>query len=526
MPKLYEYTAHAGNAIRKDTIEAENEKEVRAKLREMGLFPLEVRVAPKKKVDLKKLLTTKKGEGGEDGEGEGAAKKQDTKPEKIRIQKKKTFVYTATPFMGGAATTGEIVAVDERQARQLLRDRSMFPTKLAVKQFWHDYMPGSAQAKSADEIRKQRMAAQSPFEKLMERLLPGFMSSKKVPTKDIVFYTSQMATMMDAGLSIAQTLEILGGSVTDRRLLIINQTVLGKIFEGISLTEAFSEHKEFLPDVFCELIQIGEQSGNIEETTKRLAEYLEKTAETQQKVKSAMTYPTVMLVLISLIVLGLMLFVVPTFIKLFDDFKLDLPGTTKFLIASSKYVQNYWWTLPLYAGSAWWSVNWFRQTNLGLILKDRFEYRVPILGNLNYKVVIGRLLYNMALFMRCGVPLTTTLESLRDSTRNAITASKIEDIRQGIIQGARLSTLFEASALFPPFVNHLLVAGEESGALDDLMMKGAKYVDSEIEAAIKSMMGAIEPAMTVVIAGVVIFILGSLYMPLIGLMSNTNKAAQ
>ena len=135
MPKLYEYTAHAGNAIRKDTIEAENEKEVRARLREMGLFPLEVRVAPKKKVDLKKLLATdKNAKGGEDGEGEGG-KKKDDKSEKIRVQKKKAFIYTATPFMGGAATSGEITAVDERQARQLLRDRSLFPTKLQVKQF-------------------------------------------------------------------------------------------------------------------------------------------------------------------------------------------------------------------------------------------------------------------------------------------------------------------------------------------------------------------------------------------------------
>lgn len=518
MPKLFEYTAHAGNTIRRDTMEAESEKEVRAWLREQGLFPLEIKIAPKKRVDyVAKLKEAFK------PVDEGRRKKQ---VDDVKVQKKKTFIYTAVPFSGGDELRGEITAVDERTARQMLRERSLFPTKMRPKPFYHDFLPTSSKiAESVEAQRKEKTAQASPIDQLVDRFAPKMISMRKIPIKEMVFYTQQMSTMMEAGLSVSQTLDILNGNIKNRRLLKINTDVLNKIYEGISLSEAFAEHKDYLPDVFVELISIGEQSGNMEETTARLADYLEKTAETQRKVKSAMSYPTVLVGLIFLIVMGLMLFVVPTFIKLFEEFKLDLPPTTKFLLGMSAYLQKFWWTVPLYVMGLMFLVSWFMRTSLGKAIWDRLEFRVPLLGKLNYKVTISRMLYNLALFIKCGVPITTTLESVREATRNFLIAAKVEEIRLGIVQGARMATLFEASALFPPFVNHLLVAGEESGAMDELLLKGAKYVDQEIEAAIKSLTSAIEPIMTVVIAGIVLFILGSLYMPLIGLMANTGKVS-
>ena len=517
MPKLFEYTAHAGNTIRKDTMEAESEKEVRSWLREQGMFPLEIKIAPKKGIDLSERFR----QAFKPAEDTGRKKLQD-----VKIVKKRLFVYKAVPFSGGDEMRGEILATDDRTARQLLRERSLFPTKLGPKPFYQDFLPTSSKIAESVEAQKRDKAAQSTaVEALVERFTPKVISMQKIPIKEMVFYVSQMSTMMDAGLSVTQTLDILGGSITNRRLLKINTDVQSKIYEGISLSDAFGEHKAFLPDVFCELMTIGEQSGNMEETTKRLSEYLEKTAEIQRKVKSAMSYPTALLVLIGLIVVGLMLFVVPTFIKLFDEFKLDLPPTTRALLAMSAYMQKFWWTIPLYVFGFNFLKDWFMRTSMGKSFWDRVEYKIPMLGNLAYKVTVSRILYNMALFLKCGVPITSTLESLRESTRNFLLSSKIEEIRLGIVQGARMATLFEASALFPNFVNHLLVAGEESGAMDELMMKGAKFIDQEIEDAIKNLTSAIEPIMTVVIAGIVLFILGSLYMPLIGLMANTGKVS-
>jgi type II secretory pathway component PulF len=518
MPKLWEYTAHAGNTIRKDVMEAETEKEVRAWLREQGLFPLEIKIAPKKKVDyVDKLKAAFK------PIDEGRKRKS---LDDVKIQKKKVFIYTAVPFSGGDELKGEISAVDDRTARQMLRERSLFPTKMGPKPFYYDFMPTSSKiAESVEQQRKEKSQQVTAVENLFDRFAPKAISMRKIPIKEMVFYVQQMSTMMDAGLSVSQTLDILNGNIQNRRLLKINTDVLGKIYEGISLSEAFGEHRNYLPDVFVELISIGEQSGNMEETTIRLAEYLEKTAEIQRKVKSAMSYPTVLVGLIMLIVMGLMLFVVPTFIKLFDEFKLDLPPMTKFLLGMSAYLQKFWWTVPLYVMGLMFLVSWFMRTSIGKAFWDRIEYKIPLLGKLQYKVTISRILYNLALFLKCGVPITTTLEAVREATRNFLLSAKIEEIRLGIVQGARMATLFEASALFPNFVNHLLIAGEESGAMDELLLKGAKYVDQEIEQSIKALTSAIEPIMTVVIAGIVLFILGSLYMPLIGLMANTGKVS-
>lgn len=517
MPKVFQYTAHAGNNVRRDTMEAENEKQVRAWLRDQGMFPLEIKVAPKPKVnvsaELKKALSAV-----------DAEKKQ---REAEGLTKKKAFIYTVVPSSGGEEFKGEIEAVDDREVRTMLRDRGLLPLKVRPKPFYYDFLPSSEEiADSVESDKNKKSYEPTPLEAIAERYLPKTLTRKKVPIKEMVFYVQQLSTMLEAGLAVSQTLSILNGSITNRRLLRINSTVMSKIFEGVSLSDAFGEFKEFLPPIFCELVAIGEQSGNIEETTGRLSDYLERTAENQRKVKSAMTYPAVMLTLIGIIVMGLMIFVVPTFISLFKEFKLDLPLTTRMLLAMSDFIQHKWWTIPIAGAVSSYTFKWFASTNLGKAIGDRLEYKIPLLGRINYNVTISRLLYNMSLFLKCGVTITVTLESVRDNTINQITANKLEDIRLGIVQGARMGTLFEASGLFPAFVNHLITAGEEAGNTDEMLLKGAKYVDTEIEASIKALTAAIEPIMTVLIAGIVMFILGSLYMPLIGLMSNTQKAAQ
>ncbi len=516
MPKVYEYTAHAGNTIRRDTMEAESEKHVRAWLRDQGMFPLAIKVAPKPRVDLGAELKKALKPAASPARAKGA----------VELVRKKDFLYTAVPSSGGEEFKGEIQAVDERDVRQILRERSLFPIKVKVKPFYYDFLPSSSDIADSVEAEKSRKVFEAtPMEELAERWLPRTLTQRQVPLKDFVFYVQQMSTMLEAGLAVSQTLDILGNSITNRRLARINHFVKTKIFEGVSLAEAFGEHKAFLPTIFVELVAIGEQSGNIEETTRRSADYLEATAETQRKIKGAMTYPLVLLGLISLIVTGLMIFVMPTFMQLFAEFKLKLPWTTRTLLGMSWYIQHRWYMLPLYPLVAYVSLKWFRGTNVGKSFADAMEYRWPLLGKLAYKVTTSRLLYNMALFLRCGVTITMTLESVRDNTANLLTAAKIEDIRLGIVQGARLGGLFEASGLFPPFVNHLITAGEEAGNTDEMMFKGAKYIDQEIEAAIKMLTAAIEPLMTVMIAGIILFILGSLYLPLIGMMSNTSKVA-
>jgi type IV pilus assembly protein PilC len=512
LSKLYECIVHSGNELRREAIEADSLRDVRAILRGQGLFPLEIKEAKKPRRDLfaelKAQLATDKTE-------------RQALRENQKQTKKRKYYFEAVPVTGGEPIQGDIMAPDMKSARQMLRDQGLSVGLLEVKQFWHDFKPKDAKAmlQLGDEARAKasKRTAMQQFQDLFMR--------KKIPLKALSFYTQQLATMLDAGLSINQTLEILQEGITDPRLMMINKDVKQKIMEGVGLGEAYSTFDRYLPPIFIDLIAVGELSGNLEETLKRLSEYFEKELEIQAKIKSALSYPTILVILIVLIVIGMMLFIVPSFLDLFAEFNLTLPWTTKTLLATSAFVSTKWWTLPLFGGGGYVGWRWFSSTRFGSLVVDYFEFKVPLIGKLKYKVLIARLLHNLALILRCGVPIMVALDQVRQGVQNRNVALKLGEIRAGVSQGVRVATLFQASGLFPPFIIHLLVAGEESGSIDGLLAKGAKYMDSEVEQGVKAMTTAIEPILTVLVAGTVLFILGSLYMPLMGLMGSGSKVS-
>lgn len=512
MPKLYSYVAHSGTELRRETIEADSEKEVRAFLRGQGLVPMQIKPAKRPRRNL--VAVVRKAFQPSDSDQRDKKKKAS--------QKSHRYYFVAVPHTGGDAVRGEIIATDVRTARNMLREKGLTPSSVEPKKPWHEWMDRKARKSMMrlGEEKEKKQDKRSGIERMLDLIRPP-----QIGLKEMVYYTSQLSTMMDAGLAVSQALTILQGSVTHPRLKMINEEVRDKIYEGVGLGEAYAEHDRYLPPVFIELIAVGEASGNIEETLRRLADFLEKQLDTQAKIKSAMSYPTVLIGLIVLIVIGLMIFVVPTFLELFKEFKLELPWTTRTLLATSEFCKTKWWSLPLIGIGIYASIRWFFSTRFGKLVKDHMEYRIPLLGKLYYKVMVSRMLHNLSLFIRCGVTITTALENIRQGAQNRNIAFKIEEIRLGIVQGVRMSTLFEASALFPPFVNHLLAAGEEAGALDELMGKGARYVDQEIDSLVKALTAAIEPILTVMVAGIVLFILGSLYMPLFGLMGSGSKVS-
>lgn len=510
---IWEYEAHTGSGIQKATIQANDEREVRQFLRDRGFFPISIRKqntrSPRR--SLRKLLEELRPQ---PREGE-----EQVKAIRTRRKKKVRFFYKAVPKNGGDPVTGEILADNERQAREVLHSRNLVPANLEIKQFWHELLPKQVNAnllEDAESLAGKRLRGQSKTKgySLLERIFP-----RPVPLKEMVLYTQQLSSMMEAGLSVVQTLSILAGSITNRRLLEINAHVQKQIQEGNALGDAYGDYIDMLPVVFTELITIGEKSGSLESTIKRLADFLDRQLDTRKKIRQAVTYPAILLVIISLIVVGLMIFVVPTFIKLFEEFKLDLPWTTRLLLGTSWFMTHFWWTLPISAGVVVFTTRWFLRTPLGRRLRDKLEYKLPLFGKLFYKVTIARLLHNLAIFMASGVPVTMALDSCRQAASNYQIAIKLEEVRLGLLEGARLSALFEASGLFPPLVNQLLITSEETGATEELLIRSARYVDQEVDSTIKGLTAGIEPIMTVIVALVVLFILGSLYLPLAGLMS-------
>ena len=510
LPKLYDCVVHSGTELRRETVEADSFRDVRAMLRNQGLYPLDIKEAKKPRRNLWSELKQQFASDQVERQAMREGQKQG---------KKRKYYFEAIPTTGGELIQGDIMAPDQRAARQMLRDQGLTVGMLEPKQFWHDFRPKQAAAmlQLGDEAR-----AKAPPKNFRQQIGDTFLP-KRIALKHLAFYTQQMATMLDAGLSVNQTMDILQEGITDPRLMMVNREVKNKIMEGVSMGEAFSGFDRYLPPVFTDLISVGELSGNLEETLKRLAEYFEKELEIQAKIKSALAYPTILVVLIVLIVIGMMLFIVPSFLDLFAEFNLTLPWTTQTLLAMSAFVSSKWWSLPLFGGGFYIAWRWFASTRIGSVIIDYFEYKVPLIGKLKYKVMVSRMLHNLALILRCGVPIMIALDQVRQGTQNRNVALKLSEIRTGVAQGVRVSTLFQASGLFPPFIVHLLVAGEESGAIDDLMTKGAKYLDAEVEQGVKAMTTAIEPILTVMVAGTVLFILGSLYMPLMGLMGSGSK---
>lgn len=499
----FEYVAQAGDSIRRATIPAENERMVRSILREQGMIPLEIK--------RRKAKTSE--EGGESG-GDGPNGRE----------KKQTFFYVAIPTAGGDNVRGEIIASSEREARHQLRERGLVPSKVEPKRLWHD-LAMAGKVETVQSLREKALAENKPttttttLSTRVQRLV-----RRPISTKDMLFYSSQLCTMTEAGLSFSQSMDILSGLITNHRLKVIHEVVKMQVMEGVSLAESYRLFENELPPIFMELIAVGEVSGNIEQTLQRLVIHLEKQLELAGKIRGAMTYPLVMIGLIILIVVGLMIFVVPTFLQLFESFDVELPITTKALLGMSWFVTHQWYLLPLIPLGIWGSIKGFMATRFGRQFYDLWEYRVPIIGKLIHKITVSRILHNLALFLNCGITILNAIELTQQSIRNAYTSLKLESIRVGISQGSRLSSLFEGTGLFPPMVNYLLVAGEESGAIDELLEKGAKYVDQEVEATIKSLTSAIEPILTFVVAGVVMFVVGSLYLPLMGLMKGGSHA--
>ncbi len=500
--KRFNTIAHDGESYAHSEVEAYTPRDARASLRGSGLVPVDLaeHVEP---IDimgsLKKLIEP------------SDAEKRERRPRQ-KIAPRGTFFFKAIPSAGGDMIQGDIMSADIKSARTMLKERGLTPISIEIKRPWHGFSVGKSkglkmQLGGADKKRKSGLSA------ILEIFIP-----QQIPLKDLVFYVQQLSTMLDAGLTIAQTLTILDNSITHATLLGINADVRERIYEGTSLGEAYGKYEINLPSIFIELVAVGEASGNLEETMKQLNAYLERQMETMAKIKSALTYPIILLVMIVFIVIGLMLFVVPNFMELFKEFKVTLPWTTQTLLAASAFVQTKWWLLPVYPIGFFFAWRWIISTRVGCYLFDLVEFKIPLIGKLRYQVTVARILHNLALLLRCGVTILSALQQCRQGAQNQFVAAKMEGVQNAVSQGVRMAAAFEASGLFPPFVNHMLLAGEESGSIDELMGKGARYVDTEIDRAVKGLTAALEPIMTLLVAGIVLFVLGSLYMPMMGLM--------
>ncbi|MBS1723531.1 MAG: type II secretion system F family protein [Armatimonadetes bacterium] len=351
----------------------------------------------------------------------------------------------------------------------------------------------------------------------------------KVKLGNLAVFCRQFSTMVDAGVSLVRCLDVLSRQTQDPKLKKILIDIGERVEGGESLSRAMQRHPRTFNNLFIGLIRAGEVGGVLEETLQRLSGFLESDVALRRKVKSALTYPVLVMIAALGIVIFLVSWVVPQFAALFKDIGLkdqDFPAMTKFLIDLSKNFQQNW--LIILISIVVIIVGWklFVSTRFGRRTADRMKLIMPVFGKLHHKVCMARFSRTMGTLLTSGVPILQAMETVAGTVGNTIMADAVLDARARIREGDRIGDPLESSKMFPPMVVHMIGVGEESGSLDFMLQKIADFYEAEVEAQLASLTAALEPLLILFLGFIVGFIVIAMFMPLIkvieGLSSGDN----
>ncbi|MCK5489127.1 MAG: type II secretion system F family protein [Gemmatimonadetes bacterium] len=378
-------------------------------------------------------------------------------------------------------------------------------------------------AASRDEViahlRSQRLIPVSVREKPKGISLLG---AAKVKTRDIVILTRQFATMINAGLPLVQALDILAKQSDNKTLQSTLQEVLHDVESGNTLADAMRGHEKVFTPLYVNMVAAGETGGILDTILLRLAVFLEKAEALARKVKGAMIYPMVIgFVALSAIVV-LLLFVIPTFQQMFASFDQVLPLPTRIVIFASDTLQSYWWAM---GGGIAATVFLFKRwiaTSSGRLTFDRILLRLPIFGNLARKGSVARFTRTLGTLLSSGVTILEGLEITARTAGNRVIHDAIMDSRNSIAGGESISEPLRVSGVFPPMVTQMINVGEETGDLDGMLTKIADFYDEEVDAAVESLLKAMEPLMIVVLGTVVGGMIVAMYLPIFGIINTMN----
>ena len=343
----------------------------------------------------------------------------------------------------------------------------------------------------------------------------------RVKLKDLSIFCRQFSTMVDAGVSLVRALDVLGEQTQSPKLKRIIREIQVEVESGQTLSKSMAKYPKVFSNLFVGLVRAGEVGGVLEEALQRLSHFLEKDMELRRKVKAAMTYPVIVLIVAVLIVLGLCTFIVPKFIDLFKELGVkELPWMTQVLVDFSNFLKDKWWIALLIVIVAWFSIKYAGTTKLGRRVIDRLKLKVPVFGPLGHKICLARFSRTLSTLLVSGVPILQAMETVAGTVGNEIISEAIMNARARIREGERINEPLEKSKMFPPMVVHMISIGEESGALDQMLSKVAEFYEGEVDSTLQSLASAIEPVMIVLLGFCVGFIVIAMFMPLLSVISN------
>jgi len=344
--------------------------------------------------------------------------------------------------------------------------------------------------------------------------IPGF--TNRVKLNEIAVVTRQIATMIDSGLSVVRSLGILAGQVENKELARILGEVRMEVERGSSLSGACAKHPKVFNTLFVTMVQAGEAGGHLDSVLLELASTIEKQAVLRRKVRSAMTYPIIVLSVMVVIFLALLIFIVPVFQKLFASLHAKLPLPTQVVIGISKIVLSVWAVLlvAILVGGIVWLRRWIK-TEYGRLKWDAFKLKPPIFGQLVHKVSLARLSHTLGSLIQAGVPILESLDIVSETAGNQVIGNVLLDAKAGVREGRALAdTLRDHEEVIPALVTQMVEVGEQTGALDAMLHKVGEFYDGEVEITVNNLTSMLEPIMTVFMgAGVGIMVI-SMYLPM------------
>jgi type IV pilus assembly protein PilC len=392
------------------------------------------------------------------------------------------FTYDAINAQG-IELSGEIHAPDLTAAREQLQARGLLPQSLSER--------------SASGER----GARSAF--------------KKVKAKSLQVFSRQLATMIEAGVSVVAALGTLEEQTEDKYLREVIAEIRSDVEGGMVLSKAFARHPKVFNRLYVSMIEAGESSGTLDRVLDRAATQIEKENKLRRRVKGAMVYPSVVISFATLVLIFMLLFIVPVFAQIFDDLGGELPTPTKLVMGASNLMRDWWFVIfPLVIGLIFGFRHW-KKTDQGRQVWDRFKLRIPMkIGDVVHKVALARVSRTLATLIAAGVDIIKALEITGATSGNWVVEKSLENVRTRVHEGAPISLPLAEDPVFPPMVGHMVKTGEETGELDKMLGKVADFYEDEVDAAIQALTSIIEPILMIGVGAMVGVIVISMYLPM------------
>jgi type IV pilus assembly protein PilC len=390
-----------------------------------------------------------------------------------------TFAYSARPATGGDIQSGEVELANKDDVLAYLHRQKMIPVS----------------------VREKSKSLNLSF-------------GTGVKTRDVVIFTRQFATMINSGLPLVQSLDILAEQTENQFLRKTIQEVLYDVESGHTLADAMSRHPKIFTELYVNMVAAGEAGGILDTILLRLATFLEKNDALLRKIKGAMIYPAVILSVAASAIVILLIFVIPTFQNMFASAGVPLPLPTRIVIEMSSILKGYWWAVGGALVGIVIAIRAFYKTDNGRLVIDKMLLGMPILGDLQRKSAVSRFTRTLGTLVSSGVSILEGLEITAKTSGNRVIHDAVMGSRASIAGGETIAGPLKESGVFPPMVVQMINVGEQTGGLDDMLSKIADFYDEEVDAAVEALLSAMEPIMIVVLGVVVGGMIVAMYLPI------------